>query len=205
MKIRWELSKLLKGKRYIAIKATIICNLKCDYCSVINAKKYYDVPYPTPPKYKEMSPLFWMKVIKRVKPDLITFTGGEPGLYKGLSEIVNYAVKEKCLVQILSNLTVLNEFRKIIPTWRVYFIHTVHPSASLNGYEEISKLFHVTKRVLKENPEGSLKQERQLITWKDTQYRLMYAPDGTLYDSCDAIALGSNAIVTNSINLDKGK
>ena len=200
-KYLWELCKLLKGKRYIAIKATIICNLKCDYCSVVNANKYYDVDYPTPPKYEEMPPLFWMKVIKRVKPDLITFTGGEPGLYKGLSDIVNYAVKEKCLVQILSNLTVLDEFRKITPTWRVYFIHTTHPNTSLKGYNEMSKLFHVTKRVLKEKLIRNSKHERQLIAWKDTQYRLMYAPDGTLYDSCDAIALGSNAIVTNSINL----
>jgi organic radical activating enzyme len=199
MKLRWELAKLLKGNRYIAIKPTIKCNLRCDYCSVINANKYYDVDYPTPPPYKEMPPEYWMKVIKRVKPDLITFTGGEPGLYKGLAEVVNYAVKQGILIQILSNLTVLDEFYKIKKTWRVYFIHTVHPGAKLYGYNLISQEFHVTRRILRDNP--ILKSERQLITWKDTKYRLMYAPDGTLYDSCDAIALGSNAIVTNSIEL----
>jgi organic radical activating enzyme len=199
MKLRWELAKLLKGNRYIAIKPTIKCNLRCGYCSVINANKYYDVDYPTPPPYKEMPPEYWMKVIKRVKPDLITFTGGEPGLYKGLAEVVNYAVKQGILIQILSNLTVLDEFYKIKKTWRVYFIHTVHPGAQLYGYNLISQEFHVTRRILRDNP--ILKSERQLITWKDTKYRLMYAPDGTLYDSCDAIALGSNAIVTNSIEL----
>jgi hypothetical protein len=155
--------------------------------------------YKSPPDYKEMSPEYWMKVIKRVKPDLITFTGGEPGLYKGLWEVVNYAVSKGCLVQILSNLTVLDEFYKMKRSWRIYFIHTWHPGANLKGYHEISKLFHVTMRVLREKP--TEKNERQLITWKDTKYRLMYAPDGTLYDSCDAIALGSNAVVTDSIEL----
>ena len=200
MKLRWELTKLLKGKHYIAIKPTIKCNLNCWYCSVVNAKKYYKVDYKTPPDYIERTPEYWMKVIKRVKPDLITFTGGEPGLYKGLAAVVNYAVKQGCLIQILSNLTVLDEFLRINKTWRVYFIHTVHPGQSLNGHKEISKYFHVTKRILKKPPDKS-KHERQLIEWKDTKYRLMYAPDGTLYDSCDAIALGSNYVVTNSIEL----
>jgi organic radical activating enzyme len=198
-KYLWELAKLFKGKRYIAIKPTIKCNLNCSYCSVINASKYYKVSYKTPPAYKEMPPEYWMKVIKRVKPDLITFTGGEPGLYKGLADVVNYAVKQGCLVQILSNLTVLEEFFKIEQTWRVYFIHTIHPGSSLIGYKQISEYFHITLRVLKENPVE--KNERQLITWRDTKYRLMYAPNGMLFDSCDAIALGSNAVVTNSITL----
>jgi len=167
---------------------------------VINAKKYYKVRHKTPPSYKEMTPEYWMKVIKRVKPDIITFTGGEPGLYKGISEVVNYAVERKCLVQILSNLTTLDEFYKIKPTWRVYFINTIHPGQDTTGYHAMSKLFHVTRRILKTIPNNS-RHERQLIAWKDTKYRLMYAPDGTLYDSCDAIALGSNAIVTNSIEL----
>jgi organic radical activating enzyme len=167
---------------------------------VVNASKYYNVDYKTPPPYKEMPPEYWMKVIKRVKPDLITFTGGEPGLYGGLANVVNYAVRQGILIQILSNLTHLDEFYKIEPTWRVYFIHTLHPGQSLYGYNEMSKDFHVTLRILKANPNKS-KHERQLIEWKDTKYRLMYAPDGTLYDSCDAIALGSNAIVTNTIEL----
>jgi organic radical activating enzyme len=200
MKLRWELAKLFKGNRYIAIKPTIKCNLKCDYCSVINANKYYDVDYPTPPPYKEMPPEYWMKVIKRVKPDLITFIGGEPGLYKGLAEVVNYAVERGCLVQILSNLTVLTEFWQMKDSWRISFIHTAHKGTKIENYNTISKWYHVTRRILKENPNKG-RHEKPIITWKDTQYRLMYAPDGTLYDSCDAIALGSNAIVTNSIEL----
>ena len=200
-KIIWEIAKLFKGKRYIAIKATIRCNLNCWYCSVVNAKKYYEVDYTTPPPYKEMPPEYWMKVIKRVKPDLITFTGGEPGLYKGLADVINYAVKQGCLVQILSNLTVLDEFKKINPSWRVYFMHTAHARTKPENVRELSKKFNVTVRVLKDKPAKNSRHEKPIITWKDTAYRLLYAPDGTLYDSCDAIALGSNSIVTNTIKL----
>ena len=200
-KIIWEIAKLFKGKRYIAIKATIKCNLKCTYCSVTQASKLYWVDYPSPPAYKEMTPEYWMKVIKRVKPDLITFTGGEPGLYKGLADIVNYAVKQGCLIQILSNLTVLDEFHKINPSWRVYFMHTQHKGTKPLNVADISRKFHVTVRVLKDKPAKNSRYEKPIITWKDTTYRLMYAPDGTLYDSCDAIALGSNSIVTNTIKL----
>lgn len=200
-KYLWEIAKLFKGKKYIAIKPTIKCNLKCTYCSVIQASKLYGVDYPSPPAYKEMTPEYWMKVIKRVKPDLITFTGGEPGLYKGLADIVNYAVRKGCLVQILSNLTVLDEFKKIKPSWRVYFMHTAHAHTKPENVKELSKTYHVTVRVLKDKPVKNSRHEKPIITWKDTTYRLMYAPDGSLYDSCDAIALGSNYVVTNSIKL----
>lgn len=200
-KILWEVAKLFKGKRYIAIKTTLKCNLSCTYCSVIQASKIYKVDYETPPYFKEQSPEYWMKLIKKVKPDLITFSGGEPGLYKGLSDIINYAIDNHCLVQVLSNMTVIDEFLKIKPSWRVVFIHTAHKGTKPKNAEIIKSKFPVTIRILKENPVKGSRYEKKIITSADYTFKLMYAPDGTLYDNCDALALRSNAIVTNTIVL----
>jgi organic radical activating enzyme len=199
-KILWELSKLFKGNRYIAIKPTIVCNLHCWYCSGTNTSKYYDIDYKTPPPYQEVSPEWWMKLIKRANPDVLTISGGEPGLYKGLADVINYATSRGILVQVLSNLTDLTEFKKIKKTWRVYFLHTEHPGATLKGYEEISKDFNVILRILTDNPRRT-RHEKPIIRRRDIKFRMFYAPDGSLYDCCDAVDLKDNFLTTDSIEL----
>lgn len=199
VKFLWEITKIFKGNRIITIKPTFKCNMKCYYCAVTNASEYYKVDYDTPPPYDELPPEYWIKLIKRIKPDVINFSGGEPGLYKGLAEIVNYAVKQRCLVSISSNLTVLSEFYKIYPTWRVYFFHTVHPGANLIGYHKMRQFFHVSLRTL--SPLPLKKHEDQLVSWGLPDFNLIYSPDGSLYDSCDGASLKSNVIVTHNIKL----
>jgi len=193
-KVRWEIAKILRGKRYIAIKPTMRCNMNCYYCGVNNAGQYYPGNIKTPVKYEEKTPLYWIKLISRVKPDVLTISGGEPGLYYQLSEIVNYAVSKGVLVQIISNMTEVAEFNKITPTWRVNFIHTRHPGIKHHNYDKVD--FPVTVRVLKNKPDRKTRHEKKIINHRDDGFRLIYGPDGTLYDSCDGVSLRDNAIVT---------
>jgi len=189
-KYLWEIALRLKRGKVIVIKPTMRCNLNCPYCIV-------DKTLNTRPKFKEMPVMSWLKLIGEEiwngKVKLLVISGGEPGLYKDLHAIVNYAVDNGILVQIISNITHLSEFDKIKDSWRVVFLSTYHPVGSLKrfmfGYKELSSRFYVTVRELR--PKGDMNPRyisfAKTIPIKDEQSDKemeIYAPDGTKYNSC---------------------
>lgn len=195
-KYLWELHKLLHSKRIIRIKPTMRCNYNCYYCAVNNAKKYYDIKYDVPPYFKEQPPEFWIKLIKRANPSFISISGGEPGLYIGLHKIVNYAIENNIIVQIMTNLSEIDEYRKFKNTYKITFIFTLHPQGSMNNYNEINKRFSITKRIITKQPSSKTRYEKKMWLKKDDRYMIIYNPDGQLFDSCDSSSVGSNKIVT---------
>jgi len=85
------------------------CNLKCSYCSIV--KDYYNKPseYPNMKHYyrNEMSPEYVIECLKRLKKHnknmFHIFYGGEPFLYKGLADVVNFCNKEEINYTIITN------------------------------------------------------------------------------------------------------
>jgi hypothetical protein len=57
--------------------------------------------------------------------------------------------------------------------------------------------------VLKDKPNKKTRYEKKIINYRDDGFRLMYGPDGTIYDSCDGVSLGNNFIVTDSYDFNK--
>ena len=186
-KYRWELTKKLFGGKVIAIKPTMRCNLKCPYCAVNMAKG-------RAPLYSQKRYSFWIDVINREKPKLVVISGGEPTLYPHLHKIVNYCIKKRILVQLVTNLTTTYELSKITPSWRVILLSTYHPAAGLKNflenYETLKNRFFITVRELR--PKGSDMKPRfitwakvkQIYTEQSDDYMIIYAPDGTKYHSC---------------------
>lgn len=206
MKIKkyiWELVKLFSRKRTLNIKPTMRCNLDCYYCAVNLASIYYPVDYDTPRTYAEQTPEWWIKLIKRAKPSVICISGGEPGLYRGLHKIVNYAIENNILVQILTNLTRVDEYKLIKKSWRVYLLFTLHPKGSMKYYDEMNDRFHVTKRVIKELPDKKTRHEKKMILRKVDNYLIIHNPNGEIFDSCDSSSLGDNRVVTDEYESNK--
>src|ERR1035437_1054674 len=87
------------------------CNLRCDYCSIV--QDYDGIPkeYPKMQHYKdqELSPSEWIKIIDRLSlnnPNIFfIFYGGEPFLYEGLTEIIKYCHSMNLYYTIISNNT----------------------------------------------------------------------------------------------------
>ncbi len=84
------------------------CNLDCSYCRIV---KDYDKPlsYPSIKHYhqQEMSVKYVIATLKKLKihnPEaFMLFYGGEPTLFKGLAEIINFCNKENIHYTIITN------------------------------------------------------------------------------------------------------
>jgi len=86
------------------------CNLRCSYCKIV--RDIPEVPsYPTIDYYNrnELKPEQWIEIIKRIVKNnrnvFFIFYGGEPFLYKGLSDILIYCNDNKVNYTIISNNT----------------------------------------------------------------------------------------------------
>ena len=87
------------------------CNLRCDYCSIV--KDYPGMPeiYPNMKYYKEheLSVNEWIQILSMLKKNnpniFLIFYGGEPFLYDGLSELIQFCHKENLHYTIISNNT----------------------------------------------------------------------------------------------------
>ena len=193
-KYLWELALILQRGPILRIKLTMRCNLKCPYCSV-------NMAHGRQPKFEEMGVESWLTFLadqlwnNRIK--LLVISGGEPGLYKDLASIVNYAVDNGMLVQIITNLTKIEEFQKIKKSWRVIFLSTYHPVGDLdnylNNYNTLSKKFYITVRELRP---WSYQMVPEYIPWasvkaiaesQDETQMEIYAPDGSKHESCQAL------------------
>lgn len=93
-------SKLLHHSGVTAnLMLTRRCNLRCPYCEVINRNNGI-----------ELNTQQWKKIIKNLSNKFINivFTGGEPLLYDGVEELINYA-HQHTFVGLLTNGTLLEE------------------------------------------------------------------------------------------------
>jgi MoaA/NifB/PqqE/SkfB family radical SAM enzyme len=91
------------------IELTYQCCYNCIHCYCRNESR------------KEKKPLFWKRVIDQVYSlggIEITFTGGEPLLYKGFLEVYSYAVKKGFIVNVFTTGFVLD--KQILGCFKAY-------------------------------------------------------------------------------------
>ena len=183
-KYLWEFVKLFNRRQIIMIKPSMKCNLKCPYCSVNK------VAGGSPPEYEEQSYVYWMNVIQWVKPKMVAISGGEPGIYKDLHKIVNFCTKNKILVQIVTNLTCIDEYDKIKPSWRVMFWSTYHHSSRVGiylfNYLDLKRKFVIVTKELEKPKRLSFSRMAPLRTeFTNTIYPYkIFAPNGRVFYSC---------------------
>ena len=98
--------KIPKDYKYICAFLTMRCNLNCSFClNSIDKNKDFNRT-----KFKELSGKEWVDALNRIKSrkDIpITFSGGEPFLYKDFIYILNN-IKPELNINILTNLSALN-------------------------------------------------------------------------------------------------
>jgi len=110
MKIGYAINWLLTRK----------CNLRCSYCGIVN-KAIYQQAYKDLSPFKQDVDLEKAKeFIRRLKlhnPDAFhLFLGGEPTVYKHLTELIKYCNEENVLYTIITNMTdySYNRLRKLL-------------------------------------------------------------------------------------------
>ena len=177
----WELARL--NKKVLFIKPTMRCNLKCPYCAV-------NIAHGRPPQYDEIDPEKWVDMINKSDYGVLTISGGEPGIYKGIARIINAAIDKKMVVRVFTNLTVIDEFMRIRKSWRVVFLASYHHIFShrlfTKNYSILRDRFHVDVRELGVKTLSYSKLIK--INNKQTDnFQLIYAPDGSLHNSCKSI------------------
>ena len=183
-KYLWEFVKLFNRRQIIMIKPSMKCNLKCSYCSV-------NWHTGAPPEYYEYNYQYWINLIFREQPKMVAISGGEPGIYEDLHKIVNYCVSRKILVQIVTNLTCIDEYVKIKPSWRVTFWSTYHHSSSLcrylSNYNYLKSKFYITVKELEKLkclPFSRLTKLKTEFTNTIIYPFKIFAPNGKVFYSC---------------------
>ena len=181
-KYLWELKGLfVKPEEVLMIKPTMRCNLHCFYCAVNIAHR------GRPPEYNELSPEFWVDMIRDSSKKMLVISGGEPGIYDGLAKIVNAAIEKKMLIRIFTNLTVINEFLSIKDSWRVVCLATYHYLGGyckfMDNYNILNKRFYITVREIA-TKRLSFSKMVEMAKEQSDDFRLIYAPDGRLFTSC---------------------
>lgn len=104
----------------ILIKPTMKCNLKCKYCIV-------NKTLGKRPVFNEVYYAEWIELLKKRKPQLVTFSGGEPFLYPYIGIIINYLTRNKIFVTVSTNLMSKNG-AYINPSKYLWFYATNHKS-----------------------------------------------------------------------------
>ena len=116
----------------LTIVLTECCNHICDYCfkSCDNSKK------------QEMEPDDWLRVIDEAHAlgvQEITFTGGEPFLYKDFISLIAHCTSKGIYTKISTNGTLLNEdMITRLKNAGAEFIHLSLPSVSEDIYDKIT-------------------------------------------------------------------
>lgn len=79
----------------ITLHPTSRCNFKCSYCHVATGLNNDKDPI-------ELSE--WMKVVSRIRPfSIVSFTGGEPLLFKNIESLIKKSKKRLCMVTLVTN------------------------------------------------------------------------------------------------------
>lgn len=104
---------ILKNVKIVNLFLTRRCNLKCSYCRISGDIDYEGKPdiYPNMKDYynKEQEPERWIEFLEKLleeNPDVfLILYGGEPLLYVGLPDIVNFLNRRNSYYTIISNCT----------------------------------------------------------------------------------------------------
>jgi hypothetical protein len=140
---------------------------------------------------------FWIEELS--KYDIISISGGEPALFNSVHRIINALINKKKLVRVVTNLVDIREYRKVIPSWRVYFAITYHHDVLTDkqrvrfeeNYEDMSKKYTTRLKEMRyrgDSTPAHLKDSK--IYWiKETEEELPmpgYFPDGSFVegDAC---------------------
>lgn len=117
------------------------CNLSCSYCAI--SRNYPDIPpeYPNMDYYStnEMKSSFVIDLLSRFKknnPDCFHILyGGEPLLYKGIDDVINYCNKEKINYTLITNGTQIarSKLTQIIEEGKIDFLQGLTCSIDPKG------------------------------------------------------------------------
>lgn len=95
--VNGEITKeYLEGYKMLNIYITNACNLKCKHCFMLSGKKLEN----------ELTLVDWMKVLTSFKEnggEFVTFSGGEPLMFKNFPQIINHAHDLGLKSTVLSN------------------------------------------------------------------------------------------------------
>ncbi len=107
----------------INIYPTDRCNLKCSMCF----EKLREL-------HPEMAVTDWMSIINQIKKfqPRIHLSGGEPFVYPGIKDLIDYIKKNHLFLTITTNGTSLSEYAEEITQWKVNRIHI-----SIDGPREV--------------------------------------------------------------------
>lgn len=180
----------------LKIFPTWICNLDCSYCS----RHFIESNYHHK-KEIQITPGEWIdKIVKFPIPiDIVSITGGgEPFLYKGITELINRLIELKYCIRLYSNLYIR---RELPSSGRLFITTTLHrPEISDRIWENVK--YYRSKGIAVEVTEfdTSLRSELNVkVKGKKTNkmglilkgskgwYQCLYnpyfccAPDGTLF------------------------
>lgn len=190
-KVRWELAKKMRKGKIFYMKPTMVCNLKCPYCSVNKA-------HGRAPRFHDMHYGQWLDTIlaydKNIKQ--VTISGGEPALYTDIVPLVNSLINMRYIVLIFSNLSKIDKFLEIRKSWRLAFYSTYHNVLDLDTYLEnyniLNKRFYVSVRELR--PPDDMKpvyipwaKVKPISDKQDDDYVEIFSPDGRMFYSCQSL------------------
>lgn len=191
--MRYGIGRRLTSGIRLTIGLTFRCNLDCRYCMLkyINGKM---------PGCKELSAKDWLKIIKKfpLKISEISFTGGEPFLYKDLILLL-IILNKLYYITIYTNLMIRDKIlaQQLAKMKKFKLDATYHPQYSRVTFEENLKYYRkfcvVNEIIFDKKPTkfafGSNRQIKKVLIEKDQELkcmdnkRFMYTPDGTLCTS----------------------
>lgn len=145
--IRFGLKRLAGAEVHgIGLNLTRRCNLDCEYCRIVdNSRERFE---------KELSVDQWKQIIDRFVRfghTHFVFTGGEPFVYRGLYELIDYA-STKAMTSVITNTTFLNpeRFEKIRNLdFLTFSFDTVHDDSEVftkNPTERLGLISEYCKR-----------------------------------------------------------
>lgn len=177
-----------KGQR-ISLFLTFKCNLKCNYCSLLfsTGGKW--------PQSEISSVKEWKDFLKGLKDPIkeITLTGGEPTLYPGFVDLVNWLLEKGYFVKVYSNLTKPEPFFGIKQSFRFIIHASYHKSFRAKKFIKNYNLLRYHHRVdvyeLGKRRLGIKTKLRPVLKKRELSKDLIFAPDRILYANCDEMCI----------------
>lgn len=176
-----KIYKLFWKRHKIVINLHYKCSLNCDIC--------YQKIKPSFVRPKDATvndAIWWIGYIRNfpVKIREIVLSGGEPGLYPDIHALVNWLLLNDYFVIIQTNLTVIKQFKEIIPSYKLLFVVTYHPMFNkdkfMRNYNDMQE-YQITVHELDNDTTGisKVKKSHKEVSHKSNYFRIN--PDGSIY------------------------